>query len=160
MSEVLYHGKKYYEADRRAQVALASAGIYSFRYYPKDRLVIMTDLTVENFGCEKYYDPVPGRIVEQLVVPEDRKLCEDLFDKIDQGEKRVSTTLRTRQDQSLLRLTVTITDWDEEGKPQSAIGIVENPDIETISAEMVRALSDDYHSIYYILKLFSYWLFK
>lgn len=150
MSEVLYHGKKYYEADRRAQVALASAGIYSFRYYPKDRLVIMTDLTVENFGCEKYYDPVPGRIVEQLVVPEDRKLCEDLFDKIDQGEKRVSTTLRTRQDQSLLRLTVTITDWDEEGKPQSAIGIVENPDIETISAEMVRALSDDYHSIYYI----------
>ena len=150
MSEVLYHGKKYYEADRRAQVALASAGIYSFRYYPKDRLVIMTDLTVENFGCEKYYDPVPGRIVEQLVVPEDRKLCEDLFDKIDQGEKRVSTTLRTRQDQSLFRLTVTITDWDEEGKPQSAIGIVENPDIETISAEMVRALSDDYHSIYYI----------
>ena len=150
MSEVLYHGKKYYEADRRAQVALASAGIYSFRYYPKDRLVIMTDLTVENFGCEKYYDPVPERIVEQLVVPEDRKLCEDLFDKIDQGEKRVSTTLRTRQDQSLLRLTVTITDWDEEGKPQSAIGIVENPDIETISAEMVRALSDDYHSIYYI----------
>ena len=150
MSEVLYHGKKYYEADRRAQVALASAGIYSFRYYPKDRLVIMTDLTAENFGCEKYYDPVPGRIVEQLVVPEDRKLCEDLFDKIDQGEKRVSTTLRTRQDQSLLRLTVTITDWDEEGKPQSAIGIVENPDIETISAEMVRALSDDYHSIYYI----------
>lgn len=150
MSEVLYHGKKYYEADRRAQVALASADIYSFRYYPKDRLVIMTDLTVENFGCEKYYDPVPGRIVEQLVVPEDRKLCEDLFDKIDQGEKRVSTTLRTRQDQSLFRLTVTITDWDEEGKPQSAIGIVENPDIETISAEMVRALSDDYHSIYYI----------
>lgn len=150
MSEVLYHGKKYYEADRRAQVALASADIYSFRYYPKDRLVIMTDLTVENFGCEKYYDPVPERIVEQLVVPEDRKLCEDLFDKIDQGEKRVSTTLRTRQDQSLLRLTVTITDWDEEGKPQSAIGIVENPDIETISAEMVRALSDDYHSIYYI----------
>lgn len=150
MSEVLYHGKKYYEADRRAQVALASADIYSFRYYPKDRLVIMTDLTVENFGCEKYYDPVPERIVEQLVVPEDRKLCEDLFDKIDQGEKRVSTTLRTRQDQSLFRLTVTITDWDEEGKPQSAIGIVENPDIETISAEMVRALSDDYHSIYYI----------
>ena len=89
MSEVLYHGKKYYEADRRAQVALASAGIYSFRYYPKDRLVIMTDLTVENFGCEKYYDPVPGRIVEQLVVPEDRKLCEDLFDKIDQAENRI-----------------------------------------------------------------------
>lgn len=150
MGEVLYNGKKYYEADRRAQQALVSAGIYSFRYYPKDRLVIATDLTVENFGGEKFYDPIPDCFAEQLILPEDRTLCENLFEKVAQGEKRVSTTLRSKMDRSLIRLTITITDWDEEGDPESAIGIIEHPDEETISAEMVRALSDDYHSIYYI----------
>lgn len=150
MGEVLYKGKTYFEADRRAQQALVSAGIYSFRYYPKDSLVVATDLTVENFGCEKFYDPMPQSMEDQLIVPEDRTLCEDLFKKIDQGEKRVSTTLRCRRDQSLIRVTITTTDWDESGAPESAIGIIENPDEETVSAEMVRALSDDYHSIYYI----------
>lgn len=150
MGEVLYHGKKYYEPDRRAQQALVSAGIYSFRYYPKDRLVVVSDSTVENLGCSKFYDPIPESLVEQLIVPEDRTLCENLFAKVDSGEKRVSVILRSRMDQSLMRMTVTTTDWDEEEKPQSAIGIIEKPDEVTISAELVRALSDDYHSIYYI----------
>ena len=150
MGEVLYKGKTYYEPDRKAQQALVSAGIYSFRYYPKDHLAVAADLTVENFGCEKFYDPMPQSMADQLIVPEDRVLCEDLFKKIDQGEKRVSTTLRCRGDQSLICITITTTDWDETGAPESAIGIIENPDAETVSAEMVRALSDDYHSIYYI----------
>lgn len=150
MGEVLYKGKTYYEPDRRAQQALVSAGIYSFRYYPKDSLVVAADLTVENFGCEKFYDPMPQSMAEQLIIPEDQTLCEDLFKKIDQGEKRVSTTLRCRRDQSLICVTITTTDWDGSGAPESAIGIIENPDEKTVSAEMVRALSDDYHSIYYI----------
>lgn len=150
MGEVLYHGRKYYELDPGIQQALASACIYSFRYYPKDRLVVMADLTVENFGCEKFYDPVPGSMADRLFMPEDRTLCEDLFRKVDMGEKRVTTTLRMKQDHSLICLTITTTDWDEDGKPQDSVGIIERPDEEIISAEMVRALSDDYHSIYYI----------
>lgn len=150
MGEVLYNKKKYYEPDRGAQQALASAGIYSFRYYPKDQLAVMTDLTAENIGCEKFYDSMPEGMAEHLVEPEDRTLLEHLFEKVNQGERRVSATLRNRKDQSLMRVTITITDWDEEGKPQNAIGIIENLDGEMISAELVRALSDDYHSIYYV----------
>lgn len=150
MGEVVYCGKKYYEPDRGAQRALGSAGIYSFRYYPKDHLVVATDLTVENFECDKFYDPMPDSLADRMIVPQDRMLCVELFEKIDQGEKRVSTTLRKKKDHSLICLTITTTDWDEEGQPLSAIGIIEKPDEETISAELVRALSDDYHSIYYI----------
>ena len=119
MGEVLYHGKKYYEPDRRAQQALVSAGIYSFRYYPKERLVVVSDSTVENFGCEKFYDPMPESMVDHLVMPEDRTLFENLFEKVDMGERHVSTTVRNRMDRSLMRLTITITDWDEEGKPET-----------------------------------------
>lgn len=150
MGEVLYCGKKYYEPDWRAQQALASAGIYSFRYYPKDQVVVVTDMTVRQFGCKKIYDPMPDNLMDHLIMPQDRALCESLFKKVDMGEKRVSTTLRRRSDHLLMRLTITITDWDEDEKPESSIGIIEIPDEETISAEMVRALSDDYHSIYYI----------
>lgn len=149
MGEVLYCGKKYHELDHGIQQALAAAGIYGFRYYPKDRLVIVTDQTVEKFGCEKFYDPVPECMTDRLVVPEDRVLCENLFRKVDMGEKRVTTTLRIRGNQSLIRSTITTTDWDEEGTPKCSVGIIEQADEETISAEMVRALSDDYHSIYY-----------
>lgn len=150
MGEVLYGGKRYNELDRGIQQALAAAGIYTFRYYSQDRLVIMTDQSVENFGCEKFYDPVPECMADRLIVPEDRTLCEDLFRKVDTGEKRVTTTLRVRGNRSLIRLTITTTDWDEDGRPMCSTGIIEQPDEETISAEMVRALSDDYHSIYYI----------
>jgi diguanylate cyclase (GGDEF)-like protein len=69
---------------------------------------------------------------------------------VDAGVNHVSTTLRRKRNQTLLRLTVTTTDWDEMQKPQSAIVVIEYPEEEVISAELVRALSDDYHSIYYI----------
>lgn len=150
MGEVLYQGKTYYEPDRRAQQALASAGIYSVRYYPKDKIVVATDQTVENWDCKKVYDPMPESLIEDMIAPEDAIMCRNLFEKVDSGQKRVSTTLRCKNNQSLIRFTITITDWDEDGKPESAIGIVENPEEEVVSAELVRALSDDYHSIYYI----------
>ena len=49
---------------------------------------------MENLGCSKFYDPIPESLVEQLIVPEDRTLCENLFAKVDSGEKRVSVILR------------------------------------------------------------------
>ena len=151
MGELLYCGKKYYEPYRRALQALVSDRIYSFRYYPKDRLVVATDSTVKNFGTKKIYDPMPATMIDHLIMPEDGALCENLFKKVDMGEKRVSANLRQRKDNSLMRVTITTTDWDIDGNPESAIGIIERPeDEETISAELVRALSDDYHSIYYI----------
>lgn len=150
MGEVFYQGKKYLESDFRAQQALLSAGIYSFRYYPKDRLVIFTDLTVEHLGSEKFYDSMPESLIEKLISPGDGSICRDLFEKVNAGEKRVSATLRLKKDQSLLRVTITLTDWDEAGRPEGAIGLIEIPEDEIISAELVRALSDDYHSIYYI----------
>lgn len=150
MGEVLYNGKTYYEPDRRAQQALLSAGISSFRYYPKDRLLILTDSAVEKIGCEKFYAPMPQSLIENMIAPEDAALCEKLFEKVDAGEKHVSATLRCKKNQTLIRMTVTLTDWDEENRPESAIGIVEKPAEEIVSAELVRALSDDYHSIYYI----------
>lgn len=150
MGEVLYRGKTYYEPDRQAQQALLSAGISSFRYYPKDRLLIVADLAVEKIGCEKFYAPMPQSLIENMIAPEDAALCEKLFEKVDAGEKHVSATLRYKKNQALIRVTVTVTDWDEENRPKSAIGIVERPAEEVVSAELVRALSDDYHSIYYI----------
>lgn len=150
MGEVTYGEKKYYEPDRRAQQALASADIYSMRYYPKDRLIIVPDLTMENYGFEKFYAPVPESLIEKAVSPEDGSICRDLFAKIDSGEKRVTTTLRIKPSRLLIRLTMTVTDWDEEGRPESVIVMIEKPEEETISAELVRALSDDYHSIYYV----------
>ncbi|MDD7641907.1 MAG: bifunctional diguanylate cyclase/phosphodiesterase [bacterium] len=151
MGELLYCGKKYYEPDWRAQQALVSAGIYSFRYYPKDRLVVVTDATVKELGAKKVYDPMPAAMKDHLIMTEDAAQCTDLFQKVDRGEKRVAANLRRRSDHALMHVTITTTDWDEEGKPESAIGIIELPeDEETVSAELVRALSDDYHSIYYI----------
>lgn len=151
MGELLYCGKKYYEADWRAQQALVSAGIYSFRYYPKDRLVVTTDSTTKELGTKKIYDPMPMAMMDHLIMPEDGALCEMLFKRVDMGEKRVSANMRQRKDQTLMRVTITTTDWDEDGAPESAIGIIEMlADEETVSADLVRALSDDYHSIYYI----------
>ncbi len=150
MGEVTYKGKKYYEVDPRAQQSLGAAGIYSVRYYPKDSLLVMTDLTMKQFGFDKFYDPVPDSLIERLVASEDEEICRGLFEKVDAGEHRVSATLRLGKKRLLMRVTMTITDWDAQGRPESAIGIIEHPDEEIVSAELLRALSDDFHSVYYV----------
>jgi diguanylate cyclase (GGDEF)-like protein len=150
MGEVLYQGRRYYEPDAKAQQALAVAGIYTARYYPKDRLLVVNDMSVEHIGCEKFYDPMPESLIEKAIAIEDAALCKQLFKKVDAGINHVSTTLRRKRNQTLLRLTITITDWDAADQPESALVVIEYPEEEVVSAELVRALSDDYHSIYYI----------
>lgn len=150
MGEVIYQGKSYYEPSPDAQQALVSAGIFSFRYYPMERLFVATDMMVENTGCQKFYNDMPYTMMEDLILPEDHRLCEELFRRIEQGETRVATTLRRKKDGSLVRITMTRTAKDEQVCPCSAIGIVEYPGEDLEAAELVRALSDDYHSIYYV----------
>ena len=150
MGETYYKGTMYYEPEKRAQQALAAADIYTFRYYPQDRLLVVTDSTVENTGCKKFYESMPDSLMKDMIMPEDYELCREMYERIDSGEKHVTANLRCKGQIELMRVTITTTDWDEQGRPESAIGIIERPDEGVIAAELVRALSDDYHSIYYI----------
>ena len=150
MKTVTYHGKEYPEPHRGAQDALASAGIFTIRYYPQDKVMVCTDVSVERLGCKKIYAPMPQSVLDELIVPEDAAACIALFEKIDRGERRSVATLRGRMDGEPIRVSLTITESDEDGKPLSAIGILEKLSDEIASAELVRALSDDYQSIYFV----------
>lgn len=150
MKTVTYQGKEYPEPHRGAQEALASAGIFTVRYYPQDKVMVCTDISVEVLGCKKVYAPIPQNALDELIIPEDAAACIALFEKIDRGEKRSVANLRGRLDGEPIRISLTLTESDEDGKPLSAIGILEKLSDEVASAELVRALSDDYHSIYFI----------
>ena len=150
MENVTYQGKTYPEPNQGAQEALADAGIYTIRYYPQDKMMMCSDATVSSLGCKKIYAPIPQDALDELIVPEDAAACVELFEKIDRGEKRAVANLRGRADGALIRVSLTLTASDPDGKPLSAIGLLEKLNDESVSAELVRALSDDYHSIYFI----------
>ena len=150
MENVTYQGKTYPEPNRGAQEALAAAGIYTIRYYPQDKIMTCSDATVNNLGCKKVYAPMPQDALDELIIPEDAAACVELFEKIDHGEKRAVANLRGRVDGAPIRVSLTLTASDSDGKPLSAIGILEKLSDEIASGELVRALSDDYHSIYFI----------
>lgn len=150
MENVTYQGKTYPEPNKGAQNALAAAGIYTIRYYPQDKAMICSDVSVERLGCKKVYAPMPQDALDELVVPEDAPICRKLFETIDRGEVRAVANLRGRMDGEPIRVSLTLTERDADGKPLSAIGILEKLGDEVASAELVRALSDDYHSIYFI----------
>lgn len=150
MKTVTYQGKKYSEPDERERDVLAAAGIFTIRYYPQDKVMVCTDLSVERLGCKKLYASMPQSALDELVIPEDAATCIKLFEKIDRGEKRAVAHLRNRLDGETIRVSLTLTESDEGGKPLSAIGILEKLSDESASAELVCALSDNYHSIHFV----------
>ena len=50
MGKKVFNGKCYFEPEVETQAALASVGIYTFRYYPQDKIIMSSDYAVVYFG--------------------------------------------------------------------------------------------------------------
>ena len=150
MGFVTYNGKEYYEPEIETQMAFAECEMHTFRYYPKERLMIASDFFVNAFDTPKFYPDMPESLADSFILPEDRSLLYELYNSVHSGKRKSTAILRTVRGERVSRVTAVTIKYDDDGYPEITVGIVENFSEELRTNQLAEALSKDYQSIYYV----------
>lgn len=150
MSEFLYNGKKYYEPEMDTQLAFEAVDIYTFRYYPQDKIIIASDVVVERFGVSKVVFDIKKELAKGNISSEESHKVIDIFKAIDKGEKKVGTKLYSNDRKRKFELTLSTLESDDDGKPVIVAGIVVNLYDDVRKRDAIYALSTNFSNIFYI----------
>ncbi|MCD8015021.1 MAG: ATP-binding protein, partial [Lachnospiraceae bacterium] len=168
MREIIYQGKRYEETDTELQQAIAVSGMYFFRYYFRDRLVIVAETTVQRFGCRRFYPDMPKSFADEIVCEEDQPAFYEMYEAIDRGEKKATAVFGLKNGAGTVRVVLSVFEADENGAPVVLVGMVEDVTDElakeredrererkyneqqAIFRSINRALSSNYNNVYLV----------
>lgn len=149
MVEYTFKGKVYTDISKESQLALAAANVHTFRYFPKDRVWMASDLSTQYFGVEKFYeigaDPSTG---PKVIYPKDAEKDWSLYRSIINGEEKASATLRSYDGNKYYHLTLACLEKDSEGNVEIIAGIIEDYDENVLQLRFMEMLSSDYQSVF------------
>lgn len=147
MRETIYEGKYYQEPDCETQEAVSAGGIHLFRYYPKESLVIVAEITMEKFSCKRFYPNMPDSFADDMVYDGDRSVFCHMYQAISDGEKKSTAVFRLKDGVTYVRVVLTVLETDEHGNAATVVGMVEDVTSEIIREEenknKERALYED-----------------
>ncbi len=133
MREIIYEGKSYQEPDHETQRAMSAGGIYLFRYYPKDKLVIVSEIAAEKFICKRFYPNMPKSFAEEMVYDKDKNIFYDMYQEIESGEKKATAIFRMKDKVTYVRVVLSVLDTDEEENALIVVGMIED-----VTDEIIR----------------------
>lgn len=148
MGKKVFNGKCYFEPEVETQAALASVGIYTFRYYPQDKIIMSSDYAVVYFGGEKFITDLENNVYVNIALEKGK--IQSLFEKIENGSQKASTKFFTKEKGRAYKITMSVLEKDDMGKPVMAAGIIESIDKDIRQKEMIYALGSNFNSIYYV----------
>ena len=146
---ISYNGKNYPVFPVESQNAFLEVGIVTFRYFPKDSLLIATDAFMKIFGPRRFYDNMPYSIANDIVADKDRGILYNMAKKVDSGEKKVVAEMHSKNGR-IYRVTMVTIKSDKDGKPLITGGLVEDIESDTRTNALIDALGKEFGSIYYI----------
>lgn len=168
MRDTVYNGKIYKEPDQDAQKAVSESGINLFRYYPKDRLVIVAEVTADTFSCNRFYPDMPFSFAEDMVYDADQAIFCSMYQAIDHGDKKATSIFRLKDGLTYVRVVLSVLEQDENGNAEIVVGMVEGVTDEITRMEearrkeqalyeehvrlesMNRALSSNFNNVYLV----------
>lgn len=168
MRQTIYEGKIYQEPDYDTQKVVSAGGIYFFRYYPKDRLVIVAEITAEKFSCKRFYPNMPQSFADDMVHDDDKPIFYDMYQLIENGEKKATAVFKMKNGITYVRVALSVLDTDENGKTSIVVGMIEEVTDEVTREKesknkeralyedqvrltsINRALSSDFNSVYLV----------
>lgn len=157
MRETIYGGKSYQEPDYDVQKAVAAGGINIFRYFPQDRLIIVAEITAENFSCKRFYPNMPQSFADDMVHDSDKAVFYEMYQAIDNGDKKATAVFKMKDGVTFVRVVLSVLDTDENGKALTVVGMAEDvTDEQAFRDEQVRltsinrALSSNFNNVYLV----------
>ncbi len=160
MRQTVYQGKSYEESDYEVQKAVAASGMYVFRYYTRDKLCIVAEITAEKFSCARFYPNMPQSFADDMVCKEDRDIFLAMYKEIGEGKKRATASFRLK-DSRYCRVVLSVL-ADENGEDTDVvIGMVEDVTAEIEKEHLLEeqqaivktineALSSNYSNVYLV----------
>ena len=110
---ISYNGKNYPVFPVESQNAFLEVGIVTFRYFPKDSLLIATDAFMKIFGPRRFYDNMPYSIANDIVADKDRGILYNMAKKVDSGEKKVVAEMHSKNGR-IYRVTMVTINSDKD----------------------------------------------
>lgn len=126
MRETIYEGKSYQEPDYDTQKVVSIGGMNLFRYYPKDRLVIVAEITAEKFSCKRFYPNMPQSFADDMVCDSDKTIFYNMYQAIEDGEKKATAVFRMKDGVTYVRVVLSVLDTDENGNALTVVGMAED----------------------------------
>jgi signal transduction histidine kinase/CheY-like chemotaxis protein len=126
MSKISYNGKVYNNSENLSLETMSNIGFYTFEYFPKDRLIINSKLTMVAYNCKEFYGNMPYDFIEEFVEEEYAAKYVEMYKNIDTGAKQASTAFKTKATGRMCKVTLTPNVYNDDGSLYSAIGVVED----------------------------------
>jgi signal transduction histidine kinase/DNA-binding response OmpR family regulator len=126
MGTIQYNGKQYENTSDSARTAMGALGVYTFRYYPKEKIIINDALTAEAYHCQPLYSDMPHSFIQAFVDDAYKEAYAEMYAAIDRGEKKACMTFRMKHSDAFCKVSMAPTTFDENGKPEVVLGIVED----------------------------------
>ena len=109
-------------------IAFRNSNIYEFTYFIPERYIICSQRTCDAYGCKERYDNMPAGFREEFVHPDYYDVFNEMYEKCHAGVKKTYAEFKDKSKKRCCKVTLEITQYDEQGNPLLAVGIVENTD--------------------------------
>lgn len=149
MGDFSYNGKTYLETEKVMQKALLAVGITTFRYYPEEDLLVLSDYSAESLDCPKAYEKVKELGVSPLFTGAHEEIFLRMLDYMLRGNESASEKLCCGKNKQHYNVSMSAVRLEDQQKISFIVGIIENLQLTMNATEMVRALSDNYETIIY-----------
>lgn len=150
MNKVIFEGREYDDIPPDSQKVLHAANIHTFRYYAEDGLWMASDLCASHFGMKKFFSGGYREVQSMVIYPQDHHKHMSLYDRVLSGENFVSDNLRSVDGISYYRVSLSVLEKDDDGRPLIIGGIFEDFDEHLKSMELMNMLSDDFSSVFQV----------
>ncbi len=145
----VFNGKNYSLLSKTFQDAFFTFGLFTLRYYPQEKLLIVSDRLAQEFHIEKFFSNMSLSFPKALFADSEKQHFVDFIKKLEKGEKKIFDFFELRNERTC-RLTLVVCDTSKDGSPLTAIGLLEDVEEEKRSDRLFKALSRDFGSIYYV----------
>ncbi len=115
--------------------ALNNTKVNLFRYFPKLKMIVLTERLCMDFHVKPVYHDMPGSFADDFVTEQDRRIFEQMYYDIDGGKPSASAVFRGKDQKTWCHVTLTVVEWDEEHRPELCTGVVEDHSEEEIARE-------------------------
>lgn len=108
-----------------AMEALGNINIFLFRYFPKQKMVVLTEKASREFRCDSVCHNIPDGLRDKLVCRQDLPGFDRMYSDIEMGAPAASAEFRDKSRKTWYKVTLTTVEWDENHKPEVCAGVVE-----------------------------------
>ncbi len=106
--------------------AVENTDICMFWYYPKEKLIRMSERTARMYGCRTEYSDMPKSFADDFVHPSTQEAFYKMYRKIDAGEKTAQASFSSIDRKNWCTVTLTVITADDAGAPEQVYGVIQN----------------------------------